>query len=107
MDAIGQELRVYREFKGYSPEELARKIKSNQFIDRKLVPFEIKPTVCEPKKLADFLKANVSNLLVETKDREILKDPTMTKRLNDIAKFSAQEKIYILYAFDSMINNVK
>ena len=29
------------------------------------------------------------------------------KRLNDIAKFSEQDKEHILYALDAMINNVK
>ena len=40
-------------------------------------------------------------------DRELLKDPTMLRRLNDIAKFPEQDKICILYTIDAMINNVK
>ncbi|OYU92789.1 MAG: hypothetical protein CFE21_22810 [Bacteroidetes bacterium B1(2017)] len=43
----------------------------------------------------------------ETEDRELLKDPSMLKRLNDIAKFPEQDKACILYALDAMINNVK
>jgi hypothetical protein len=43
----------------------------------------------------------------ETEDRELLKDPSMMKRLNDIAKFPEQDKHCILYALDAMINSVK
>ena len=43
----------------------------------------------------------------ETEDRELLKDPTMMKRLNDIAKFPEKDKECILYALYVMINNVK
>jgi hypothetical protein len=45
--------------------------------------------------------------LGETEDRELLKDPSMLKRLNDISKFPEQDKACILYALDAMINNVK
>jgi hypothetical protein len=49
----------------------------------------------------------VGYLLGETEDRELLKDPTMLRRLNDIAKFPEQDKNCILYTIDAMINNVK
>ena len=38
---------------------------------------------------------------------ELLKDPTMLRRLNDIAKFPDEDKSCILYTLDAMINNVK
>jgi transcriptional regulator with XRE-family HTH domain len=68
---------------------------------------EVKPTIDVLKKLADVLETTVSYLLGETEDRELLKDPSMMKRLNDIAKFPEQDKTCILYALDAMINNVK
>ena len=43
----------------------------------------------------------------ESEDRELLKDLSMLKRLNDISKFLDQDKKCILYALDAMINNVK
>jgi len=43
----------------------------------------------------------------ETEERELLKDPTMLRRLNDIAKFPENDKNCILYTIDAMINNVK
>ena len=68
---------------------------------------EVKPTIDVVKKLADVLETTVGFLLGETEDRELLKDPSMMKRLNDIAKFPEQDKTCILYALDAMINNVK
>jgi transcriptional regulator with XRE-family HTH domain len=68
---------------------------------------EVKPTIDVVKKLADVLDTTVGYLLGETEDRELLKDPSMMKRLNDIAKFPKQDKHCILYALDAMINSVK
>jgi len=59
------------------------------------------------KKLADVLETTVGYLLGETEDRELLKDPAMLRRLNDIAKFPEEDKNHILYALDAMIKNVK
>jgi hypothetical protein len=42
----------------------------------------------------------------ETEDRELLKDPSMLRRLNDITKFPEEDKSCILYTLDAMINNV-
>jgi len=68
---------------------------------------EVKPTIDVVKKLADVLETTVGYLLGETEDRELLKDPTMLRRLNDIAKFPEEDKNCILYTTDAMINNVK
>lgn len=107
MDTFGQKLRVGREAKGFSQAELARRISSHHSIMGKYERDEVKPTIDVVKKLADVLETTVGYLLGETEDRELLKDPSMMKRLNDIAKFPEQDKTYILYALDAMINNVK
>lgn len=96
-----------REVKGFSQAELARQIKSHHSIVGKYERDEVKPTIDVVKKLADVLDTTVGYLLGETEDRELLKDPSMMKRLNDIAKFSEQDKQHILFALDAMINNVK
>ena len=59
------------------------------------------------KKLADVLDTTVGYLLGETEERELLKDLSMLRRLNDIARFPEKDKACILYALDAMINNVK
>ena len=107
MDTFGHKLRTGREAKGFSQAELARKINSHHSIIGKYERDEVKPTIDVVKKLADVLETTVGYLLGETEDRELLKDPSMMKRLNDIAKFPEQDKVCILYALDAMINNVK
>lgn len=43
---------------------------------------EVKPAIDVVKKLADVLETTVGYLLGETEDRELLKDPSMMRRLN-------------------------
>jgi transcriptional regulator with XRE-family HTH domain len=107
MDTFGKKLRDGRDAKGFSQAELARQIKSHHSIVGKYERDEVKPTIDVVKKLAEVLDTTVGYLLGETEDRELLKDPSMMKRLNDIAKFSDQDKFCILYTLDAMINNVK
>lgn len=95
------------EAKGFSQAELARQIKFHHSIVGKYERDEVKPTIDVVKKLADVLDTTVGYLLRESEDRELLKDPSMMKRLNGIAKFPEQDKACILYALDAMINNVK
>ncbi len=107
MDSFGKKLREAREAKGFSQAELAKQISSYHSIIGKYERDEVKPTVDVIKKIAQVLDTTAGFLLGETEDRELLKDPTMMKRLNDIAKFPEADKTSILYALDAMINNVK
>jgi hypothetical protein len=59
------------------------------------------------KKIANILDTTTGYLLGETEDRNLLRDPSMLKRLNDIAGFPDEDKKCILYALDAMIKNVK
>jgi transcriptional regulator with XRE-family HTH domain len=107
MDSFGKKLREVREAKGLSQAELAKQINSYHSIIGKYERDEVKPTLDVIKKFAQVLDTTAGFLLGETEDRELLKDPTMLKRLNDIAKFPDHDKNSILYALDAMINNVK
>jgi transcriptional regulator with XRE-family HTH domain len=107
MDSFGKKLKECRDEKSFSQAELARKINSHHSIIGKYERDEVKPTIDVVKKLADVLQTTVGYLLGETQDRELLKDPSMLKRLNDISKFSKEDKEHILYTLDAMINNVK
>ena len=86
---------------------LAKNIQSHHSIIGKYERNEVKPTIDVVKKLAEVLDTTVGYLLGESEDRELLKDPSMLRRLNDIAKFPEQDITCILYALDAMINNVK
>ena len=46
-------------------------------------------------------------LLGESNDMNVLKDPSMLKRLNDINSFPTKAREHILYALDAMIKNAK
>lgn len=107
MDTFGKKLREAREARDFSQAELAKQIGSYHSIIGKYERDEVKPTIDVVKKLADVLDTTAGYLLGESEDRELLKDPTMLKRLNDISKFPEQDKTCILYALDAMINNVK
>jgi transcriptional regulator with XRE-family HTH domain len=107
ISSFGKKLREAREAKSFSQAELARQIESHHSIIGKYERDEVKPTIDVVKKLAEVLDTTVGYLLGESEDRELLKDPSMLKRLNDIARFPEQDKKCILYALDAMINNVK
>ena len=59
------------------------------------------------KNLAKVLDTTVGDLLGESEDRELLKDHSMLRRLDDIAKFPEENKNCILYTLNAMINNGK
>ncbi len=107
MDSFGKKLRDARDAKGFSQAELAKQIGSYHSIIGKYERDEVKPTIDVVKKMAGVLSTTAGYLLGETEDRELLKDPSMLKRLNDISRFPEKDKDYILYALDAMINNVK
>ena len=107
MTSFGKKLREGRSAKGFSQAELAKRINSYHSIIGKYERDEVKPTIDVVRKLAEALDTTVGYLIGETEDRELLKDPSMLKRLNDISKFSEHDKNGILYALDAMINNVK
>jgi len=107
MDSFGKKLKECREEKGFSQAELARKIESHHSIIGKYERDEVKPTIDVVKKLSDVLHTTVGYLLGETQDRELLKDPSMLRRLNDISRFPENDKSCIMYTLDAMINNVK
>ena len=106
-DSFGKKLRDSRQAKGISQSELARQLNAHHSIIGRYERDEVKPTIDVLRKLALALETTVGYLLGETEDRDLLKDPSMLKRLNDIASFSEQDKEHILFALDAMIKSVK
>ena len=107
MDTFGEKLKNLRDNRKLSQAELAKKINSYHSIIGKYERDEVKPTIDVVKKLTEALNTTAGYLLGESEDIELLKDPSMLKRLNDIAKFPEQDKSHIIYTIDAMINNVK
>ena len=63
--------------------------------------------ILKQKSSLTHLETTVGYLLGESEDRNLLKDPAMLKRLNDISAFSKAEQEHILFAIDAMIKSVK
>lgn len=66
---------------------------------------EMKPSIDVAMNLAKQVDTTVGYLLGETK--EVLKDPDMLKRLNDIIALPDADKSYILYTIDNLLASVK
>ncbi len=104
---FGKKLRECRENKGLSQNVLAKQLGVHHSIIGRYERDEVKPTIDVVKKLASALGTTVGYLLGETESINILKDPNMLKRLNDISSFSDDDKKHILYALDAMIRDTK
>lgn len=107
MSTFGQKLVECRKAKKLSQSELARLLKTNHSIIGKYERDEVKPSIDVVKKLADTLQTTVGFLLGETDDMNLLKDPEMLKRLNDINNLPEKDKLGILFALDGLLRDAK
>ncbi|MCC6182381.1 MAG: helix-turn-helix transcriptional regulator [Bacteroidia bacterium] len=96
-----------REAKNLSQSELAKLLNTNHSIIGKYERDEVKPTIDVVKRLADELETTVGYLLGETKQVNLLKNPAMLKRLNDIEALPDEDKHCILYAIDGLLRDAK
>ncbi len=96
-----------REAKGISQSELARLLSTNHTIIDKCERDEVKPTVDVVKRLAENLHTTVGFLLGESEDLNILKDPSMLKRLNEINKLPSKEKEALLLNVDAILRDFR
>jgi transcriptional regulator with XRE-family HTH domain len=107
MNSFGKKLRECREAKNLSQSELAKLLNTNHSIIGKYERDEVKPTIDVVKRLADELETTVGFLLGETKQVNLLKNPAMLKRLNDIDALPDEDKHCILYALDGLLRDAK
>ena len=107
MLSFGEKLKECRAAKKVSQNQLAKLINAHHSIIGKYERDEVKPSIDVVKKIADVLDTTVGYLLGESINQEVLKDPLMLKRLNDISNFSLEDKEHILFALDAMIKSIK
>lgn len=107
MSSFGKKLAESRKAKKLSQSELARLLNTNHSIIGKYERDEVKPSIDVVKNLADTLDTTVAFLLGETEDMELLKDPDMLKRLNDINNLPSKDKEGILFALDGLLRDAK
>lgn len=105
--SFGKKLRECREAKNLSQSELAKLLHTNHSIIGKYERDEVKPTIDVVKRLADELDTTVGFLLGETKQMNLLKNPAMLKRLNEIDTLSEEDKHCILYTLDNLLASAK
>ncbi|MFK7050997.1 HTH-type transcriptional regulator ImmR [Flavobacterium columnare] len=107
MSSFGKKLRECRETKGFSQSELAKILATNHSIIGKYERDEVKPTIDVVKRLADTLETTVGYLLGETSQTNILKNPVMLQRLNELDALPEDDKKCILYTLDGLLRDAK
>lgn len=107
MSSFGKRLRECREAKGLSQQDLGKLLETSYTVIGKYERDEMKPSIDVAKKLAKLLDTTVGYMLGETKEVNVLKDPAMLKRLNDIQSFPEKEREHILYTIDALIKSAK
>ena len=65
------------------------------------------PSIEAAKKIAKLVGTTVGYLLGETDEENIMKDPEMLKRLNEIEKMEETDKGHILSVIDGFIKSIK
>ena len=107
MDAFGKRVAECRKEKNLSQKGLAAIFKTSSHTTiGKYERDEVVPSIEAAKKLASILHTTVGYLLGETAD-QVLKDPSMLKRLNDIMAFPKDGQDHIIYTIDAMIKAAK
>lgn len=107
MKGFGKKLRECREAKGFSQQELAKKLKTSHSVVGRYEREEMIPSIEVVKKMANFLDTTVGYLLGETEEINLFKDPLMLKRFNEIVGLPDDDKNHIIYTIDAMLNNAK
>jgi transcriptional regulator with XRE-family HTH domain len=107
MSTFGKKLRECREAKGLSQKELAKLLNTSYSVIGKYERDEMQPSIEAAKKIAKLVSTTVGYLLGETDEENILKDPEMLKRLNEIEKMDNEDRGSILKVLDGFIKSVK
>jgi transcriptional regulator with XRE-family HTH domain len=107
MNSFGKRLRACREAKDLSQQEVAARLATSYTVIGKYERGEMTPSVEVAKKLSVILDTTVGYLLGETEEVNILKDPAMLKRLNEINSLPEDEKKSILLTVDAFLRDFK
>lgn len=107
MSTFGKKLRECRETKGLSQKELAKLLNTSYSVIGKYERDEMQPSIEAAKKIAKLVDTTVGYLLSESEQENVLKDPDMLKRLNEIEKMDETDKGHILSVIDGFIKSIK
>lgn len=107
MDTFGKKLRECREAKNLSQKDLAGILNTSYSVIGKYERDEMIPSIEVAKNIAKILDTTVGYLLGETQQVNILKDPAMLNRLNDIERLDSENKKHLLSVVDGFIQALK
>ena len=107
MTTFGKKLRECREAKGLSQRELAKLLNTSYSVIGKYERDEMLPSIKAAQSIAKLIDTTVGYLLGETEQTNVLKDPSMLNRLNQISNLSEDDKYCILYTIDGLLQNVR
>ena len=107
METFGKKIASLRKEQKMSQSELAKTLKTSTSVIGRYERDEMTPSIDAAKKIAKILNTTVGYLLGETKETNLLSDPDMLKRLNDIAALPDTDKNHILYTIDNLLASVK
>jgi|SRR6185437_1675209 len=107
MSTFGKRLRECREAKKLSQQALGKLMKTSYTVIGKYERDETKPSIEVARNIANLLDTTVGHLLGETDSLNVLKDPAMLTRMNELNLLSEPDKGVILYAIDGLIRDAK
>lgn len=107
MDAFGKKLAKCWKAKKLLQTDLAKQLKTSVSVISRYERDEMTPSVEAAKKIAKLINTTVGYLLGETNETNVLKDPDMLRRLNQISELPEEDKHCILYTLDGLLQNVK
>ena len=107
MLSFGKKLAALRKGKKLSQTELAQKLNTSVSVISRYERDEMTPSIETAKRLTAILGTSVGYLLGETENDNLLKDPKMLKRLQEVMGFSDPEREQVLFTLDAVIREIK
>jgi transcriptional regulator with XRE-family HTH domain len=103
METFGKRLRLCREEKNLSQQELAKKLNTSHSVIGRYERDEMTPSVEVARKISQLLETTVGYLLGEVNQSDTFKDPIMLKRLQQLNTLPEKDKECILYTLDNLL----
>ena len=107
MISFGKKIAALRKELKLSQTELANKLNTSVSVISRYERDEMAPSIDTAKKLATFLNTSVGYLLGESENDNLLKDPKMMERLNEINSFNDEDKERVIFTLDAVIREIK
>lgn len=105
--AIGDKILKLRKNKGWSQQELAKKVSTSGPIIGRYERGEMTPSVDVAKNLAETFNVTLDYLVDATGSITEIKDKAMLNRLLEIEKLDSEEKKTIVHVIDSLLRDAR